>query len=148
MKIFCNEGWKQVCYNRIAEDYSSFLHRVASLADDEFIRDLHITEMLIFPNKTEFYKHPLYTSGSIILQDKVSMKHSLKSFALFYSYFFQEKCITLRCLKSLHFCIFHDYKTEVSHTLFALMCNLFVEMSHDNDVPRIINSSDIVMLQH
>jgi putative methyltransferase len=78
MKMFCDEDWKQVCYDRKAEDYSSFLHRVTSLEMDEFIRDVHIKELLIFPNKTEFYKHPLYVEGSIILQDKVSMKYCLK----------------------------------------------------------------------
>jgi len=73
LKIFCDEGWKKVDYNRKAEDYASFLHRVASLADDEFIQDLHIKELFIFPNKTEFYKHPLYLEGCIILQDKVRL---------------------------------------------------------------------------
>jgi putative methyltransferase len=71
LKIFCDEGWKQVDYSRKAEDYASFLHRVASLADNEFIQDLHIKELLIFPNKAEFYNHPLYLEGCIILQDKV-----------------------------------------------------------------------------
>ena len=75
LKIFRDEGWKQVDYNRKAEDYASFLHRVASLAEDEFIQDLHIKELFIFPNKTEFYKHPLYLEGSIILQNKV--RHTL-----------------------------------------------------------------------
>jgi hypothetical protein len=79
MKMFCNEGWKQVSYDRKPEDYSSFLHRVTSLAEDEFIQDLHIKELFIFPNKTEFYEHPLYIGGSIILQDKVSMKYFPKS---------------------------------------------------------------------
>jgi putative methyltransferase len=73
LKIFCDEGWKQVGYNRKAEDYVSFLRRVASLADDEFIQDLHVKELLIFPHKTEFYKHPLYLDGCIILQDKVRL---------------------------------------------------------------------------
>lgn len=73
LKIFCDEGWRQVDYNRKAEDYASFLHRVASLADDEFIQDLHIKELFIFPNKTEFYKHQLYLEGCIILQDKVRL---------------------------------------------------------------------------
>jgi putative methyltransferase len=84
MKIFCNEDWKQVCYDRKAEDYSSFLQRVASLAWDEFIQDLHIKELFIFPNKTEFYRHPLYIGGSIILQDKVSMQYCLKSVVNFF----------------------------------------------------------------
>lgn len=78
--MFCDEDWKQVCYDRKAEDYSSFLHRVTSLEMDEFIQDLHIKELFIFPYKTEFYRHPLYTGGSIIMQDKVSMKYFLKSF--------------------------------------------------------------------
>ena len=73
LKIFCDDGWKQIDYDRKAEDYASFLHRVASLADDEFIQDLHMRELLIFPNKAEFYKNPLYLEGCIILQDKVRL---------------------------------------------------------------------------
>jgi 16S rRNA C967 or C1407 C5-methylase (RsmB/RsmF family) len=101
MKIFSDEGWKQVYYSRKAEDYSSFLHRIASLANDEFIQDLHIKDLFIFPNKTEFFKHPLYIGGSIILQDKVSMKDFLKKFCQFFCFFF----LSVRYLKFLHFCI-------------------------------------------
>jgi putative methyltransferase len=95
MKMFYDEDWKQVCYDRKAEDYSSFLHRVTSLARDEFIQDLHIKELFIFPNKTEFYRHPLYIGGSIILQDKVSIKYFLKSVVDFLYILHRkfEKCI-------------------------------------------------------
>jgi hypothetical protein len=84
LKIFCDEGWRRVDYDRKAEGYTSFLDRVASLAEDEFIQDLHIKELFIFPNRTEFYKHPLYLEGSIILQDKV--RHILNEI-LFFSVF-------------------------------------------------------------
>jgi hypothetical protein len=83
VEIFRDEGWKQVDYNRKAEDYASFLHRVASLAEDEFIQDMHIKELFIFPSKTEFYNHPLYLEGSITLQDKVSKTYFIRNFALF-----------------------------------------------------------------
>lgn len=131
MEMFCNEGWKQVYYDRTAEDYSSFLFRVASLAKDEFIQDLHIRELLIFPNKTEFYKHPLYTGGSIILQDKVSMKHFLKcfSFYLFLLLFSREVC----CFKVLNtVCLlayFMIIRLELD-THIALVCKLFTEMTY------------------
>jgi hypothetical protein len=102
MKIFSDEGWKQVYYNRKAEDYSSFLHRIASLANDEFIQDLHIKDLFIFPNKTEFYNHPLYIGGSIILQDKVSMKDFLKKFCQFFCFFFLSFCKMLKIPTFLH----------------------------------------------
>ena len=72
LDYFQNEGWKLIPQTGLA-DYKTFLNRVKSLSEDEFIEDYHIKELLIFPNKTEFYEHELYLNGSIILQDKVGI---------------------------------------------------------------------------
>ncbi|KAJ9585883.1 hypothetical protein L9F63_020471, partial [Diploptera punctata] len=71
LKYFQDEGWKLISLKGIS-DYDAFLNRISSLAEDEFIPDYHIKELLIFPNKTEFFQHELYLNGSLILQDKAS----------------------------------------------------------------------------
>uniref|UniRef100_A0A3Q2XC96 NOP2/Sun RNA methyltransferase 5 n=2 Tax=Hippocampus comes TaxID=109280 RepID=A0A3Q2XC96_HIPCM len=38
----------------------------------EFVKDLHLPEVLVFPPKTDFHDHFLYKAGHIILQDKAS----------------------------------------------------------------------------
>lgn len=68
---FQDEGWKFVEYTDT--DYTMFLEKVLSLDEEEFMQDIHIKELLIFPPKTEFYRHPAYKDGQILLQDKVHL---------------------------------------------------------------------------
>ncbi|XP_044744520.1 putative methyltransferase NSUN7 [Coccinella septempunctata] len=68
---FRQEGWIFVpFFNK--SDYEGFQNRLNLLKPDEFMKDIHIPELLIFPPKTEFYQHEAYKSGNIILQDKAS----------------------------------------------------------------------------
>lgn len=48
-----------------------------SLKSEEFIRDIHIPSLIVFPPGKDFHDHPLYKSGEIILQDKVRCYFSL-----------------------------------------------------------------------
>jgi putative methyltransferase len=34
--------------------------------------DYHVPDLLVFAEKTEFHRHPLYLEGKLILQDKAS----------------------------------------------------------------------------
>lgn len=43
-----------------------------TLAKRNFVRDMHLPELLVFPPKTDFHDHFLYKAGHIILQDKAS----------------------------------------------------------------------------
>ncbi|GAA6220070.1 probable 28S rRNA (cytosine-C(5))-methyltransferase [Lates japonicus] len=43
-----------------------------TLKGREFVRDLHLPELLVFSPKTDFHDHFLYKAGHIILQDKAS----------------------------------------------------------------------------
>lgn len=43
-----------------------------TLKEKEFVRDMHLPELLIFSPKTDFHDHFLYKAGHIILQDKAS----------------------------------------------------------------------------
>lgn len=69
IEAFKDEGWR-LSYAR--KDYPGFIEAVSKLSDKEFIQDIHVPELLVFPSKTQFYNHPGYTSGSLILQDKVN----------------------------------------------------------------------------
>ncbi|CAG9829845.1 unnamed protein product [Diabrotica balteata] len=71
VESFREEGW---VLNRFLNknDYKGFLETVSSLKGREFMIDIHVPNLLVFPPKTEFYQHPAYKNGSIILQDKAS----------------------------------------------------------------------------
>ncbi|KAM4737199.1 28S rRNA (cytosine-C(5))-methyltransferase [Anableps anableps] len=43
-----------------------------NLKNKDFVMDLHLPEILVFPPKTDFHDHFLYKAGHIILQDKAS----------------------------------------------------------------------------
>jgi len=60
-----------------------FQQKVQSLKPDEFVCDIHIPELLVFAAGTDLHEHELCSSGSILLQDKVSL-------CVFLTY---EKCI-------------------------------------------------------
>nr|XP_023030251.1 probable 28S rRNA (cytosine-C(5))-methyltransferase [Leptinotarsa decemlineata] len=68
---FRDEGWIMSKFLD-KSDYQGFLNKISSLNEDEFLVDIHIPNLLIFPPKTQFYNHPAYKNGSIILQDKAS----------------------------------------------------------------------------
>ncbi|KAJ8946948.1 hypothetical protein NQ314_008749 [Rhamnusium bicolor] len=68
---FRDEGWN-LCKSQDKTNYKEFLNKITSLAEDEFLIDIHIPNLLIFPPKTEFYNHPAYKNGSLVLQDKAS----------------------------------------------------------------------------
>lgn len=43
-----------------------------TLKDKEFLRDMHLPELLVFSPKRDFHDHFLYEAGHLILQDKAS----------------------------------------------------------------------------
>eukprot|EP00106_Octopus_bimaculoides_P006707 XP_014774149.1 PREDICTED: probable 28S rRNA (cytosine-C(5))-methyltransferase [Octopus bimaculoides] len=47
-----------------------FVNAVEFMNSGEFLRDLHIPSLLVFPAGSEFHEHPLYLSGEIVLQEK------------------------------------------------------------------------------
>lgn len=68
---FRDEGWILVrCFDN--QDYDGFLDKISNLEEGEFMVDIHIPYLLIFPPKTEFYNHSAYRNGIIALQDKAS----------------------------------------------------------------------------
>lgn len=69
--FFVQDGWKEVSTND-TKNYDEFLSKVASLSDGEFIRDMHIPNLLIFPENLKFYDLQYYQDNYFILQDKAS----------------------------------------------------------------------------
>ncbi|XP_006641000.1 28S rRNA (cytosine-C(5))-methyltransferase [Lepisosteus oculatus] len=51
---------------------ASRLEDLRRLSGKNFIGDLHLPELLVFPPRTDFHSHFLYQAGHIILQDKAS----------------------------------------------------------------------------
>lgn len=66
---FRDEGW--ILARCTEGTYEAFLERVSNLGPEEFMTDMHIKELLLFPPNTQFYQHGAYKNGSILLQDKV-----------------------------------------------------------------------------
>ncbi|KAM3842963.1 28S rRNA (cytosine-C(5))-methyltransferase [Diretmus argenteus] len=61
----------------LKRDGFSYLGSASRLDDlnlqaKHFVRDLHLSDVLVFSPKTDFHQHFLYTAGHIILQDKAS----------------------------------------------------------------------------
>ncbi|KAK6620450.1 hypothetical protein RUM44_006851 [Polyplax serrata] len=69
IKIFRKEGWSFV---PTPNDYTQFIDLISNLQDDEFTRDFHIKQLLVFSGKVQFYENELYKNGNILLQDKAS----------------------------------------------------------------------------
>ena len=66
------EGWLEVMYDRSVTSSAEFLDLVASLSHGQYLVDLHIPNLLVFPPKTPLYEHELVKDGSLVLQDKSS----------------------------------------------------------------------------
>lgn len=66
------EGWLEVMYDRSVTDSAEFLDLVSSLSHGQYLVDLHIPNLLVFPPKTPLYEHELVKDGSLVLQDKSS----------------------------------------------------------------------------
>ncbi|XP_033642361.1 probable 28S rRNA (cytosine-C(5))-methyltransferase [Asterias rubens] len=80
---FVKEGFKcvltqqeAVTVSKDAENAQSlstmFRDLVNSLKKSQFMCDVHVQHILVFPPGTDFHKHQLYLTGAIILQDKAS----------------------------------------------------------------------------
>jgi putative methyltransferase len=68
LDAFYNDGWNLLPR---CESYASHLEIVSSLANDNFIQDFHIPEVLVFPSGTKFHDNPWHLNGKLLLQDKV-----------------------------------------------------------------------------
>ena len=66
------EGWLEVIYDKSQVSHQQFLEMISKLSECQYMTDLHIPNLLVFPPKTALYDHPLVLDGSLLLQDKSS----------------------------------------------------------------------------
>lgn len=70
MESFVNDGWIEVT----CENYDEFLNAIENLTDEQFIADLHVKDLFIFPASSKRYwaLSSLAKESKVILQDKAS----------------------------------------------------------------------------
>lgn len=67
---FINDGWIEVK----CENYDEFLNAIANLTNEQFLSDIHVKDLFIFPASSKRYwaLSKLAKESKIILQDKAS----------------------------------------------------------------------------
>ena len=70
--VLSEEGWKEVYYPTSSTSHESFLDLISNLGPTDYLSDLHLPDLLVFPPQTPLYQHSLVTGGSLLLQDKAS----------------------------------------------------------------------------
>ena len=71
-EVLAEEGWKEIHYPASSTSHESFLDLISNLGPTDFLSDLHLPDLLVFPPQTPLYQHILVTGGSLLLQDKAS----------------------------------------------------------------------------
>jgi len=66
------EGWVEVMYDKSEVDNKQFLQLISNLKENQYLSDLHIPNLLVFPPKSQLYSHELVKDGFLMLQDKSS----------------------------------------------------------------------------
>lgn len=82
-QMLSGEGFRQVRSNEPFENYDEFLKTVKSLAEDQYMRDMHVPDVLIFHSSQRSYwpRHEFVKDKKFMLQDKVLFQlHSTSIF--------------------------------------------------------------------
>ncbi|XP_058799370.1 28S rRNA (cytosine-C(5))-methyltransferase-like isoform X2 [Phymastichus coffea] len=69
LEAFYYDGWNLLPR---CDTYSSHLKAISNIGCIDFIQDFHMSEVFVFPPGTQFYNHPGYINGKLLLQDKAS----------------------------------------------------------------------------
>jgi len=70
--MLIEEGWEEVIYNKKEVNNKMFIELISNLKEYQYLSDLHIPILLVFPPKSQLYSHKLVTEGFLMLQDKSS----------------------------------------------------------------------------
>merc|ERR1719431_207361 len=70
--MLLEEGWEEVIYNKKEVNNKTFVQLISNLKEYQYLSDLHIPLLLVFPPKSQLYSHKLVTEGFLMLQDKSS----------------------------------------------------------------------------
>lgn len=101
IEAFNKDGW----FERVLEDksYDNFLKAMEDLADEEYLSDIHVQNLFVFPASSKNYwaRNILVKESKVILQDKVGIfvKNSIE--------------FELNCLNTKHFLFFFFFRPVV-----------------------------------
>ena len=70
--VLAEEGWREVYYSPESTSHEDFLDLISNLGSTDYLSDLHLPDLLVFPPQTPLYQHSLVTEGRLLLQDKAS----------------------------------------------------------------------------
>ena len=70
--VLAEEGWREVYYPPESTSHEDFLDLISNLGSTDYLSDLHLPDLLVFPPQTPLYQHSLVTEGRLLLQDKAS----------------------------------------------------------------------------
>lgn len=78
---FIRDGWEVV--DTEIKTYDEFLAAVGGLSESQYLSDIHIHNLFVFPPASKQYwaRHPLVKASKIILQDKVSVSILFRSYS-------------------------------------------------------------------
>lgn len=71
LELFVKDGWNEIVMENT--DYDKFLEVVRNLGDYDFVSDMHVKNLFVFPPSSKQYwaKHASGNEKKFILQDKV-----------------------------------------------------------------------------
>ncbi|XP_061193726.1 28S rRNA (cytosine-C(5))-methyltransferase-like [Saccostrea echinata] len=69
IKVFMDDGWTLV---PMPDEVDSFIEACRNLGEAEFMKDFHLSDLLVFPAYTDLHNHHLVQKSKVILQDKAS----------------------------------------------------------------------------
>ncbi|GLH15049.1 uncharacterized protein GBIM_19452 [Gryllus bimaculatus] len=64
-----DDGWQ---LKDTPETYELFIKCASNLGENQFMKDYHLDDVLIFPQRSNMHEHKLVENGSLLLQDKAS----------------------------------------------------------------------------
>ncbi|XP_061193692.1 28S rRNA (cytosine-C(5))-methyltransferase-like [Saccostrea echinata] len=69
IKVFMDDGWTLV---PTPDEVDSFIETCRNLGESEFMKDFHLSDLLVFSAYTDLHNHHLVQKSKVILQDKAS----------------------------------------------------------------------------
>jgi hypothetical protein len=70
-------GWEELNCSKQKLHYPDFIQTISTLSDNQFVQDVHIENLLVFPRNVQFYNMDYFHDSSLILQDKVSYSYNI-----------------------------------------------------------------------
>lgn len=78
LELFVKDGWIERPFEADKQTYDEFLAIVRSLGEADFVSDMHVKNLFVFPasSKRFWARNALVRESKLILQDKVSELYS------------------------------------------------------------------------